>query len=63
MTLQYGAARMSASAGAIILLSEVVFSSVSSVAMGAAQITARTLGGGLLILVAAVMAARAPRPS
>lgn len=61
MTLQYGAARISASAGAIILLSEVVFSSVSSVALGAAEITPRTLAGGLLILAAAVLAARAPR--
>lgn len=63
MTLQYGAARISASAGAIILLSEVVFSSVSSVALGAAEITPRTLAGGLLILAAAVLAARAPRPA
>jgi drug/metabolite transporter (DMT)-like permease len=63
MTLQYGAARISASAGAIILLSEVVFSSVSSLALGAAEITPRTLAGGLLILAAAMLAARAPRPA
>ncbi len=63
MTLLYGAARMSTSAAAVILLSEVVFSSVSSVALGAAEITPRTLLGGSLILCAALMAAWAPRPA
>ena len=57
MTLLYGAARTSASAAALILLSEVVFSSVSSVALGAGEITPRVLLGGGLILGAAVMAA------
>ncbi len=63
MTLLYGAARMSTSAAAVILLSEVVFSSVSSVALGAAEITLPTLLGGSLILCAALMAAWAPRPA
>jgi drug/metabolite transporter (DMT)-like permease len=62
MTLQYGAARLSASASSIILLSEVVFSGISSVALGAAEITLRTLCGGGLILLAALLAAWAPRP-
>ena len=52
--LQYGAARLSASATSIIMLSEIVFASGSSVWMGAAELSARTLLGGALILVAAV---------
>ena len=63
MTLLYGAARMSASAAALILLSEVIFSSVSSVALGAAELTPRTLFGGSFIVCAALLAAWAPRPN
>jgi drug/metabolite transporter (DMT)-like permease len=57
VALQYGAARMNAHAAALIMLSEVVFASLSSVALGAAQLTARTLLGGALILAAAVWSA------
>ena len=55
--LQYGAARLSAHSTALIMLSEVVFASVSSVAFGAAQPDARTLVGGALILLAAALSA------
>jgi len=55
--LQYGAARLSAHATALILLTEVVFASVSSVLLGAAQLQARTLAGGALILLAALWSA------
>jgi drug/metabolite transporter (DMT)-like permease len=55
--LQYGASRMPAHAAALILLSEVVFASLSSVALGAAELTGRTLLGGTLILTAAVWSA------
>lgn len=54
--LQYGAARLPASATALIMLTEVVFASVSSVLLGAAELSLRTLLGGVLILLAALLA-------
>jgi drug/metabolite transporter (DMT)-like permease len=54
--LQYGAARLSASATSVIMLSEVVFASVSSVALGAGALSMRTLAGGVLILLASLLA-------
>jgi len=55
--LQYGASRLNAHAGALIMLSEVVFASLSSVALGAAELTPRTLLGGALIVTAAAWSA------
>jgi drug/metabolite transporter (DMT)-like permease len=52
--LQYGAARLAASATAVIMLSEVLFASVSSVALGAATLDARIWTGGALIVLAAL---------
>jgi drug/metabolite transporter (DMT)-like permease len=60
--LQYGAARLAASATAVIMLSEVLFASVSSVALGAAQMDPRILAGGALIVLAAVWSAFARTP-
>ncbi len=60
--LQYGAARLPAQATALIMLSEVVFASVSSVAMGAASFSTRTGVGALLILLAAFWASLPTRP-
>jgi drug/metabolite transporter (DMT)-like permease len=57
IALQYGASRINAHAAALIMLSEVVFASLSSVALGAAELTARTLAGGALILAAAAWSA------
>jgi drug/metabolite transporter (DMT)-like permease len=57
VALQYGASRMSAHATALLMLSEVVFASLSSVALGAAELTLRTLAGGVLILAAAAWSA------
>jgi drug/metabolite transporter (DMT)-like permease len=57
VALQYGAARLNAHTTALIMLSEVVFASLSSVALGAAELTARTLLGGALILAAAAWSA------
>jgi drug/metabolite transporter (DMT)-like permease len=51
--LQYGAARLPAATTALIMLTEVVFASISAVALGAAELSARTLIGGALILLAA----------
>lgn len=58
-TLQYGAARLSAHATAMVMMSEVVFASVSSVALGASVLTWRIgLGGGMIVL-AALLASQA----
>jgi drug/metabolite transporter (DMT)-like permease len=57
VALQYGASRMSAHATALLMLSEVVFANLSSVALGAAELTARTGVGGTLILAAAAWSA------
>lgn len=52
-TLQYGAARLSAHTTAMVMMSEVVFASVSSVALGASTLTWRIgLGGGMIVLAA-----------
>lgn len=53
--LQYGAKRLSASATSIIMLSEVVFASVSAVLLGASELSNRVLLGGALILIAALL--------
>ena len=58
LALQYGAARLTAVTGALIMLSEVLFASVSSVLMGAGSADARTLAGGTMILLAALLASR-----
>lgn len=57
VALQYGAARLKAHTTALIMLSEVVFASLSSVALGAAELTLRTAAGGLLIVAAAAWSA------
>ena len=52
-TLQYGAARLSAHTTAMVMMSEVVFASVSSVALGASTLSWRIgLGGGMIVLAA-----------
>ncbi|MBE7942315.1 MULTISPECIES: DMT family transporter [Ramlibacter] len=55
--LQYGASRLDAHTSALVMLSEVVFASLSSVALGAAALNGRTLLGGALIVVAAAASA------
>jgi drug/metabolite transporter (DMT)-like permease len=55
LALQYGAGRLSASATSLIMLSEVVFASVSSVVLGTAELSTRTLLGGALILLASLL--------
>jgi len=57
LCLQYGASRLPAHTTALVMLSEVVFASLSSVALGAAELTPRTLAGGALILGAAAWSA------
>jgi drug/metabolite transporter (DMT)-like permease len=63
LALQYGASRLSASTTSLIMLSEVVFASVSSVMLGAGELSARTLFGGGLILLAVLLAAGSSQTS
>jgi drug/metabolite transporter (DMT)-like permease len=57
LALQYGAARLPAHTTALVMLSEVVFASLSSVALGAAELAPQVLLGGVLILAAAAWSA------
>ena len=57
LALQYGAARLAAHSTALIMLSEVVFASVSGVLLGAADLTGRTVAGGSLVVLAALLSA------
>ena len=57
--LQYGAARLSAHTTAMVMMSEVVFASVSSVALGASVLTWRVAVGGGMIVLAALLASQA----
>jgi drug/metabolite transporter (DMT)-like permease len=61
LALQYGASRLPASTSSLIMLSEVVFASVSAVLLGAGELSARTLLGGGLIVLAALLAAGSSR--
>jgi drug/metabolite transporter (DMT)-like permease len=60
LALQYGAARLSANATAVIMLTEVLFASASAVLLGASSIDARVLLGGAAIIAAAASAALQP---
>jgi len=61
LALQYGASRLRASTTAVVMVSEVLFASVSAIALGAGVLDARVAFGGALILLAALMAARGER--
>ncbi|MBT2304416.1 DMT family transporter [Variovorax paradoxus] len=61
--LQYGAARLTASATSVIMLSEVLFASVSSVAFGAGSMDTRIWIGGALIVLAALWSSFARTPN
>jgi drug/metabolite transporter (DMT)-like permease len=60
LALQYGAARLAASTTALAMLTEILFASVSSAWLGAAELQARTLIGGGLIILASLLAALQP---
>ena len=62
LSLQYGAARLAANTTALVMLSEIVFATASSVALGASELSARKLLGGLLIVFAAVLATMPASP-
>ncbi len=60
LALQYGAARLPANVTAVVMLTEVVFASVSALALGAGALSGQLLLGGGLILVAALLSALGP---
>jgi len=61
LSLQYGAARLPANRTAVVMLTEVVFASLSAVALGGGTLTLRLAVGGAFIVAGAVLAAREPR--
>jgi drug/metabolite transporter (DMT)-like permease len=62
LALQYGAARLPANTTAVIMLSEVLFASVSALLLGAGELDGRVLLGGGAIIGAALSAARQRAP-
>jgi drug/metabolite transporter (DMT)-like permease len=56
LTLQYGAARLSANITAVVMVTEVLFASVSAVWLGAGQLSLPMFVGGVLIVAAALLA-------
>jgi drug/metabolite transporter (DMT)-like permease len=58
LALQYGAARLSANTTAVVMVSEVLFASVSAVLLGAGALSVPLVGGGVLIVGAALLAVR-----
>ena len=63
LALQYGAARLSAQTTALVMLSEIVFASLSAVWLGSAQLSAHTLWGGALIVSAALLSIERSPPT
>ena len=60
LALQFGAARLPTGVTAVVMLSEVLFASISAVLLGDETLSARTLAGGGLIVAASVLAALQP---
>jgi drug/metabolite transporter (DMT)-like permease len=56
LALQYGAARLSANTTAVVMVSEVLFASVSAVLLGAGTLSVPLVAGGVLIVGAALLA-------
>jgi len=57
MALQYGASRLPANVTAVVMVTEVLFASVSAVLLGAGSVSLPLLLGGVLIVGASVLAA------
>jgi drug/metabolite transporter (DMT)-like permease len=67
LALQYGAARLRAGTTSVVMVSEVLFATVSALWLGAATLTPASVVGGALIAAAALLAAwqegRSVRPA
>ena len=55
LALQYGAARLKASTTSLIMISEVVYASLSATLLGAGELTWQSVAGGGLILLASLL--------
>lgn len=63
LALQYGAARLMATTTSLIMLTEVIYASVSASLLDAGDITLRTLvGGGLILLASLLSIVKLPKP-
>lgn len=62
LALQYGAARLRANVTSVIMLTEVIFASVSALALGGGTLTTRLMVGGAMILLAALLSTLEPAP-
>lgn len=60
LALQYGAARLPANVTAVVMLTEIVFASVSALLLGGGVLSPALVAGGALILLAALLAAAGP---
>ena len=58
LALQYGAARLPANATAVIMITEVLFASISALLLGAGTLTPALAVGGALIVLASLLAVR-----
>lgn len=61
--LQYGAARLAASTTSLVMLTELLFASISAGLLGASEFNRNVLIGGSLIILAALLAALGPAPA
>ena len=59
LALQYGAARLPANVTAVVMITEVLFASLSAVLLGAGVLTLPLAVGGGLIVGATLLSARA----
>jgi drug/metabolite transporter (DMT)-like permease len=55
LALQYGAARLPANVTSVVMLTEILFASLSALALGGGRLDAQLLTGGSLILLAALL--------
>jgi drug/metabolite transporter (DMT)-like permease len=62
LALQYGAARLPANRTAVVMLSEVLFASLSALALGGGTLSVQLVVGGALIVAGALLAALVPAP-
>jgi drug/metabolite transporter (DMT)-like permease len=63
LALQYGAARLAATTTALIMLTEVLYASVSASLLDAGDITLRTvMGGGLILMASLLSIVKLPKP-
>ena len=63
LALQFGAARLPANVTSVVMLTEILFASLSALALGGGSLNAQLLAGGALILLAALLSTLSKAPS